>query len=155
VPLLIVPPSGLQSSAVVDETVSLRDLPATIVDLVGQGDGSPLPGDSLARFWAESRSEGTRSPRDRDPVISELMAPNPARPNQGRSPASRGPLVSMAKGDFVYIRNDGDGTEQLFNERIDPQEIDDRSRFESMRPVLEGFRNRLDLIRRTSASSGR
>jgi arylsulfatase A-like enzyme len=155
VPLLIVPPLGLQSSAVVDETVSLRDLPATIVDLVGQGDGSPFPGDSLARFWIDSRSEGNPSRRDRDPVISELMAPNPAWPNQGRSPASRGPLVSMAKGDFVYIRNDGDGSEQLFNERIDPQEIDDRSRFESMRPVLEGFRNRLDLIRRTSASSGR
>ena len=54
VPLLIVPPSGLQSSAVVDETVSLRDLPATIVDLVGQGKGSPFPGEIarqiLARF---------------------------------------------------------------------------------------------------------
>ena len=59
VPLLIVPPSGLQSSVVVDETVSLRDLPATIVDLVGQGNGSPFPGDSLARFWVDSRSEGT------------------------------------------------------------------------------------------------
>ena len=155
VPLLIVPPSGLQSSAVVEETVSLRDLPATIVDLVGQGNGSPFPGDSLARFWADSRSEATPSPRDHDPVISELMAPNPARPNQGRSPASRGPLVSLAKGDFVYIRNEGDGSEQLFNERNDPQEIDDRSRFETMRPVLEEFRNRLDLIRRNSASSRR
>ena len=61
----------------------------------------------------------------------------------------------MAKGDFVYIRNDGDGSEQLFNERNDPQEIDDRSRFESMRPVLEGFRNRLDLIRRTLTSGRR
>jgi arylsulfatase A-like enzyme len=155
VPLLIVPSSGLPSAAVVDETVSLRDLPATIVDLVGQRNGSPFPGDSLARFWVDSRSEGAQSPRDHDPVISELMVPNPARPNQGRSPASRGPLVSLAEGDFVYIRNEGDGREQLFNERIDPQEIDDRSRFESMRPVLAEFRNRLDLIRRTSASSRR
>jgi arylsulfatase A-like enzyme len=155
VPLLIVPPSGLQSSVVVDETVSLRDLPATIVDLVGQGQGSPFPGDSLAKFWADSRSEGTPSPRDDDPVISELMASNPTQPNQGRSPASRGPLVSLARGDFVYIRNEGDGSEQLFNERNDPQEIDDRSRFESMRPVLAEFRNRLDLIRRTSPSPPR
>ncbi|HEX3450902.1 MAG TPA: hypothetical protein VHS97_21790, partial [Isosphaeraceae bacterium] len=73
----------------------------------------------------------------------------------GRSPASQGPLVSLAERDFVYIRNEGDGSEQLFNQRSDPQEIDDRSRFESMRPVLEGFRNSLDLIRRTSASSRR
>jgi hypothetical protein len=88
-------------------------------------------------------------------VISELMASNPTQPNQGRSPASRGPLVSLARGDFVYIRNEGDGSEQLFNERNDPQEIDDRSRFESMRPVLAEFRNRLDLIRRTSPSPRR
>jgi arylsulfatase A-like enzyme len=155
VPLLIIPPSGLQSSVVVDETVSLRDLPATIVDLVGQGRGSPFPGDSLAKFWAGSRSEGTPSPRDDHPVISELMASNPTQPNQGRSPAARGPLVSLARGDFVYIRNEGDGSEQLFNERNDPQEIDDRSRFESMRPALAEFRNRLDLIRRTSPSPRR
>jgi arylsulfatase A-like enzyme len=155
VPLLIVPPSGLQSSVVVDETVSLRDLPATIVDLVGQKNGSPFPGESLARFWVDSRSEGTRSPGNHEPVISELTEPNPTRPNQGRSPAFRGPLVSLAQGDFVYIRNEGDGSEQLFNERNDPQEVDNRSQFESMRPVLEDFRSRLKLIRKTSASSRR
>jgi arylsulfatase A-like enzyme len=153
VPLLIVPPSGLQSSAVVDETVSLRDLPATIVDLAGQGNGSPFPGESLSRFWRDSRSEDARWSSEHGPVISELTAPSPLNSNQGRSPAARGPLVSLGKGDFVYIRNEGDGSEQLFNERNDPQEIDDRSRFASMRPVLEEFRNRLDLIRRTSASS--
>ena len=48
VPLIIVPPSGLSRPAVVNETVSLRDLPATIVNLVGQGKGSPFPGESLA-----------------------------------------------------------------------------------------------------------
>ena len=138
-----------------DETVSLRDLPATIVDLVGQEQGSPFPGDSLAKFWADSRSEGTPSTRDDDLVISELMASNPTQPNQGRSPASRGPLVSLARGDFVYIRNEGDGSEQLFNERNDPQEVDNRSQFESMRPVLEDFRSRLKLSRKTSASSRR
>jgi arylsulfatase A-like enzyme len=155
VPLVIVPFSGLQMPTVVDEPVSLRDLPATIVDMVGQGTGSPFPGDSLARFWGSTGSNGARSPRVDDPVVSELMTPNPARPNQGRSPAANGPLVSLAKGDFVYIRNEGDGGEQLFNQRLDPQEVDDRSRFESMHPVLAEFRNRLDLFRRTSASSRR
>jgi arylsulfatase A-like enzyme len=148
VPLVIVPASGLNPPAVVGETVSLRDLPATIVDLVGQGKGSPFPGKSLARFWRDSALEGARSPRDHDPVISELMAPNPGRPNQGRSPASRGPLISLAEGNFVYIRNEGDGSEQLFNERDDPHEIDDRAKFPSMRPVLEKFRRRLDLLRK-------
>jgi arylsulfatase A-like enzyme len=145
VPLVIVPPSGLDRPAGVGETVSLRDLPATIVDLVGQKNGSPFPGDSLARFWRDPARNGAGSPRGQDPVISELTAPNPVRPNQGRSPASRGPLISLAEGNFVYIRNEGDGSEQLFDERDDPQEIDDRSQFESMRPVLEEFRRRLDL----------
>ena len=121
----------------------------------GSGKRIPFPGESLGRFWADSRSEGTPLPREDYPVISELTAPNPAKPNQGRSPASRGPLVSLAEGSFVYIRNDGDGSEQLFNERDDPQEIDDRSQFESMRPVLAEFRNRLDRIRRTSRSPRR
>jgi arylsulfatase A-like enzyme len=147
VPLVIVPPSGRNAPAIVGETASLRDLPATIVDLAGQGDGSPFPGESLARFWRDPAPANAGSPRDGDPVLSELTAPNPVRPNQGRSPASRGPLVSLAEGDLVYIRNEGDGSEQLFNEREDPREIDDRSRFESMRPVLERFRRRLERIR--------
>ena len=37
------------------ETVSLRDLPATIVDLAGQGSRAPFPGRSLARLWQDSR----------------------------------------------------------------------------------------------------
>jgi arylsulfatase A-like enzyme len=155
VPLVIVPPSGLDPPTVVGETVSLRDLPATIVDLVGQGKGMPFQGESLARFWRGSALDDAGSPRNHEPVISELMAPNPASPNQGRSPASRGPMISLAEGNFVYIRNEGDGSEQLFNERDDPNEIDDRAPFESMRPVLEKFRLRFDLIRRNSAFSGR
>ncbi len=148
VPLVIVPASGQNPSSVVGETVSLRNLPATIVDLVGLGKGSPFPGESLARFWRDSASHGIGSPADHDPVLSELMAPNPGRPNQGRSPASRGPLISLAESNFVYIRNEGDGSEQLFNERDDSQEIDDRAKFPSMRPVLEKFRRRLDLLRK-------
>ena len=43
VPLVIALP-GHNRSMVVSETISLRDLPATIVDLTGQGTGSPFPG---------------------------------------------------------------------------------------------------------------
>jgi arylsulfatase A-like enzyme len=155
VPLLIVPPSGPNFMAVVNETVSLRDLPATIVDLVGQGRGSPFPGESLARFWRGSDMERARSPEKHDPVLSELFAANPVNPNQGLSPASRGPLFSLAEGDFVYIRNEGDRSEQLFNERVDPREIDDRSRFESARPLLDRFRSRFDSIKRKQPPSQR
>ena len=51
VPLVIVPPKPAASGQAVTEPVSLRDLPATIVELVGMQSESPFPGSSLARFW--------------------------------------------------------------------------------------------------------
>jgi arylsulfatase A-like enzyme len=152
-PLVIVPPWVQDRPSVVRETVSLRDLPATIVDLVGLGAESPFPGKSLARFWRNSPSGNTHVHGDTDPVVSELFAPNPTWPNRGRSPASRGPLVSLATGKFVYIRNERDGSEQLFDEHGDPEELSDQSRLEAMQPLLDDFRHRLDNFRRESARS--
>ena len=61
VPLVIVPPAGHRSPAVVGEAVSLRDLPATIAEFVAPGVKSPFPGLSLTRFWSKP-SPGTPSP---------------------------------------------------------------------------------------------
>ena len=57
------------------ETVSLRDLPATIVDLVGLEAGSPFPGRSLAELWRRSFA-GSRS----------------GQPATGPSPSSPSPI---------------------------------------------------------------
>src|SRR5262249_39068254 len=60
-PLGILPPTGGPSPRVVPETVSLRDLAATIVDVLGFQDGSPFPGVPLSRFWnGSSRAASTR-----------------------------------------------------------------------------------------------
>ncbi len=143
VPLLIVVPGAGRTKKAVSETVSLRDLPATIVELSGLGEGSSLPGQSFAGLWREpSSGAGSTGARAN---LSELPSPNPYDPNQGRSPAYRGPLVSLAEGDFVYIRNKGDGTEELFSHREDPDEVHDLSRVEAMKPVLERLRGRLDI----------
>jgi arylsulfatase A-like enzyme len=149
VPLLIVLPTDNQVSEVVKQTVSLRNLPATLVELVGLKQGSPFPGRSLSSLWrrvSSGESPGAGE-KNLDGVISELSGPNPAIPSQGRSPASRGPLVSLAEGDLVYIRNEGDGTEELFNERDDPRELLNRAGSEVMSPVLQRMRQRLDQIR--------
>jgi hypothetical protein len=79
-------------------------------------------------------------------VISELSSPNPFDPNQGRSPAYRGPLVSVAEGDFVYIRNLGNGTEELFNERDDPGELRNQAQVEAMQPILANLRRHVDRL---------
>jgi arylsulfatase A-like enzyme len=146
VPLLFVLPSDGRSPAVVKDCVSLRDIPATVADLVGSATTSPFPGRSLTRLWRETPAP-LAAPADGDTVLSELSAPNPSDPNQGRSPAYRGPLISLAAGDYIYIRNQRDGSEELFNERDDPHELVNRARVDAMLPVLQGFRNRLDQIK--------
>ena len=50
VPLVILSPDA-PAGRVVAEPVSLRDLPATVVDLLGLSAGSPFPGHSLAAYW--------------------------------------------------------------------------------------------------------
>jgi arylsulfatase A-like enzyme len=141
VPLLIVLPTRKQCQGVVDDTVSLRDLPATIVDLVGLGDGAPFSGRSLAHLWRNSSSR--QGAGKVEGALSELRRPNPFNPNQGRSPAHRGSLVSLADGDFVYIRNEGDGTEEIFNERDDPGELRNLAHDAATQPILERFRRGL------------
>ncbi len=138
VPLLILPPGNNLPARDVRRTVSLRDIPATVVDLVGLGADSPFPGRSLAQLWRDSPAGAVPSDAE-SVVLSELPAPTPN--DFGRSPARRGPMLSLAEGDFVYIRNQGDGTEELFNERDDPRELTNRARVDALKPVLERFRD--------------
>ena len=85
-------------------------------------------------------------------MFSELASPNPTDPNRGRSPATAGRLVSLAGGDLVYIRNEGDGKEELYNERDDPRELSDRSRLPGSAPSLSRFR---DQLRRLEGGTGK
>jgi arylsulfatase A-like enzyme len=139
VPLVIVPPGGRDHGRIIHQTVSLRDLPATIVDLVGLAQGSPFPGNSLVAIGHDPTESGRTSPSEL--VFSELPVANPADPNAGRSPAHRGPLISLAEGDFVYIRNESDGEEQLFDIHDDPRELTSRTENEKFRATLGRFRS--------------
>jgi arylsulfatase A-like enzyme len=146
VPLVIVLPPGHRSPRIVREPVSLRDLPATMVELTGLEAGAPFPGRSLTRLWRGSPPGAPAEACEEEGVISELTGPNPTNPSHGRSPAARGPLISLAEGDYVYIRHQRDGREQLFHQREDPDELSNRAREESMQPVLERMRQRLDKL---------
>ena len=59
VPLVVLSP-GAPAGKQVDTAVSLRDLPATVVDLLGLGPDSPFPGRTLAAHW---RPAGPRQRR--------------------------------------------------------------------------------------------
>jgi arylsulfatase A-like enzyme len=155
VPLLFVLPSSDRAPANVKETVSLRDLPATIADLSGLAAGSPFPGRSLSRLWRRSGGEDATAAGSLEGAISELSAPNPSVPSRGRSPAARGPLVSLAEGDYVYIRNEGTGREELFNSREDPRELTSRAGVQALQPMLERLREDLERIRPGRSGSSR
>ena len=48
-------------------------------------------------------------------------------------------MISLAEGDFVYIRNEGDGGEELFNRHDDPDELHNIARVEAMLRSCGGF----------------
>ena len=87
VPLVIVDPKGVPAGRAVAEPVSLRDVPATVLDLLGLGRGAAFPGRSLARFW--DPGDGVAPPRSSrcswrrtSPTSSRTRAAS--RPPRGR-----------------------------------------------------------------------
>jgi arylsulfatase A-like enzyme len=123
VPLLIFPPRGGVERRVVAEPVSLRDLPATVADLLGLGASSPFPGRSLARFF---RARTTGDPPV-DPVLSEVGQQSHMPPNPG-IPATLGTIRALTTEDEVYIHH-SHGREELYDRSDDP--FESRNRLES------------------------
>ena len=47
----------------------------------------------------------------------------------------------------MYIRNEGDGGEELFDEREDPRELTNRAGVEALLPIVLRFRAELDQLK--------
>ncbi|WP_165224080.1 sulfatase [Aquisphaera insulae] len=144
VPLLVVPPLGSTAPArrVIDRNVSLRDIPATILDVLNLRAGSHLPGESLAGLWADPAT----SSGDPSPALSEVVPTNPADPDPARMLDDRRAWSSIADGDLLYIQvRDGSTLrEELYNLRVDPGQLRDLSRDPTFRPSLDALRERLE-----------
>jgi arylsulfatase A-like enzyme len=118
VPLVILAP-GAPAGRVVGSPVSLRDLPATVVDLAGLSAGSPFPGHSLAAYWrmaAEAEPSGVSTP-----ALSEESGPAALRPGTDGGLGHGGFQMSLVASGRHYIR-DGKGSERLYDLRGDPLE---------------------------------
>jgi arylsulfatase A-like enzyme len=141
VPLLIIPPRGGARQKVVDKTVSLRDLPATVIDVLGMTADSPFPGDSLARFWdgAPASSGATSS----SPGLAELVPSDPVIRDPSKLPKNRWPLGGLADGNWSYIRREGEVREELFHLRNDAKEERNLADDPAARLQLERMRTRL------------
>ncbi len=141
VPLLIVLPKCAQVRGIVDEVVTLRDLPPTVVDALGIASNSPFPGRSLARLWNELSGTAPRAPSE--DVISEVNAPPPLKTHLTQIPAARGPMVSLEVGEYAYIRNEGDHREELYALRQDPDEKRNLVDVKEFQEVLGRIRQQL------------
>jgi len=140
VPLVIIPPAGGPAPRVVTETASLRDLPATIVDVLGPRTGSPFPGNSLARFWNGSASGPARVAAS-EQVLSEVVPMGPFGPNPSRWPDKpRWPVAALTEGDWTYIRREGKVAEELYRVRGDARELHDLAGDPAMQSAMERMR---------------
>jgi arylsulfatase A-like enzyme len=140
VPLVLAGP-GVPRAESVGVPVSLRDLPATVVDLLGAPRGPSFPGHSLARFWSVA------TPPVDEPVLSEVDAAAKSPANGGRSPVFRGPMKAILAGQTVYVRN-GDGREELYDLAADPGETHDLAALPETAATLDRMREALARILR-------
>lgn len=116
VPLLVWLAGRVPEGVRVSAPVSLRDVPATVMDLVDAGGGALFPGRSLARWWHATGS----STLEAEPVISELTrSPILHRPDR---PNSAGGLQSAIGDGVHYIRN-SDTREELYDFDADPDDL--------------------------------
>jgi arylsulfatase A-like enzyme len=143
VPLVIVAHKGVPTDRVVAEPVSLCDVPATVIDLLGLRQDASFPGRSLTRFWR--RPDQAVSP-PAEPLLMETGMPA-LLTNQGREPAAKGPMKSLVARGMHYIRT-ADGLEELYMLKSDPEERFNVAGSSTAQETLQGFRNTLSAIRR-------
>jgi arylsulfatase A-like enzyme len=138
VPLVILAPDE-PAKAVVSEPVSLRDMPATVVDLLGLSAGSPFPGHSLAALW---RSAPGQAPAEVTPAFSEMAQATAFRPEPRPGMPRRGLKMSLVALGRHYVR-DGTGAEQLYDLGRDPYETVDLKSHPESGEVVNLFRRML------------
>jgi arylsulfatase A-like enzyme len=117
VPLVILSPRA-PNGRVVQSPVSLRDLPATVVDLLGLSDRSPFLGRSLTAYWGLGPGQ---PPEITSPALTEQAEAAAFQTQPRRARGHPGFQMSLVASGHHYIRH-GMGPEQLYDLRVDPLE---------------------------------
>jgi arylsulfatase A-like enzyme len=118
VPLVILAP-GTPRGRADYHPVSLRDLPATVVDLLGLAEGTPFPGRSLAECWRSSPDR----PEERltSPAFSEQANEAAFEPQPDEPRGKHGFQMSLVTPDGIQYIRTGTGVEIIFNLWTDPR----------------------------------
>ncbi|MGH7505526.1 MAG: sulfatase [Longimicrobiales bacterium] len=105
VPLMLWQPDRVpEGGARIADIVSLRSLPATILDLIGADDETRIPGESLAGLWQSAHAPS-------DPLLASVRKGINVREDL---PIAKGDLYALVAGARHYIRNP-DGSEELYD----------------------------------------
>ena len=146
VPLMVIPPSGTLKSKIVDEPVSLRDIPATVAEWVGLEQNNPFPGRSLSQFSVE----GTETRPEVSPAFSELQHLI-AFPDPTQIPPLFGLASSLVLKEHAYILKE-DGTEELYDLANDPLETVNIAAAPQSQTAIKKFRAELHRLHPESAN---
>lgn len=130
VPLVIVGP-GIPAERR-DESVSLRDLPATILDLAGVGNDAGLGGSSLAVYWKDAEAAASF----KNYVLSQCTI------IEGKKRLGKD-NYSLVVNNLHYILN-ADGSEELYDIHKDPEETNDLTLSPQGREVVKTIRKIVD-----------
>jgi arylsulfatase A-like enzyme len=134
VPLLLIAPGRIPSGIKIGSLASLRDLPATLLELAGIPNPD-MPGHSLAGLW------GPAGPGSVTDTLFSFVEYNRRLPKWPPSPVLKGSLQSIVLDSLEYIRN-GDGAEELYHLGRDPWQV---------RNLVSDSTYRADLVRYRAA----
>jgi arylsulfatase A-like enzyme len=135
VPLVIFHPAKTPQGMTIPEAVSLRDLPATVLDLIEAPDRFKFPGKSLARHW---QAETAQASPEGSMILAEVFSQPENNPIW--FPTSKGNIKSLISGSYHYIVN-GDGREELYLYSEDLEEQNELATAPGVEPIMERFRN--------------
>ncbi len=130
VPLVISFPAAIPGGRSVAQSVSLRDLPATVLDVLGLTEASSFPGNSLARQWQPSVNQELASASS-SINIAPIVSPHAA---SGKTAI----IHSLVENRFHYIENP-DGRKELYDLQADPDETRDLAGDTERNDKLEFF----------------
>ncbi|MBK6308959.1 MAG: sulfatase-like hydrolase/transferase [Gemmatimonadetes bacterium] len=128
VPLLVLAPGRVPAGVRVSSPVSVRSIPVTVTELLGLSSGPRFPGRSLRAAWSDS-------------IVGDsiLLGVRQVQRQPERYPVSGGNLGAVVAGSTQYIRNFGNGAEELYDGAHDPMQ----RRNLATRPEWRGTRDRL------------
>ena len=141
VPLLIIAPGRVPAKAQIPWLASLRDLPATLLQLAGVPNPG-LPGLSLVALWSAGAAD----------VSETLFASvdyNWLIPKWPASPVLRGPMRTVVLDSLQYILN-GDGVEELYHLGQDSWQIRNLAGIPEYGSDLARYRGALAALLRTA-----